>query len=96
VTTTAAASRCGAGIIQNRKNLLRTSPSVYVNLFGLNTARGLQHFLVLTTTGAKLTLSVLGDFDSDHGCAEMCHIAKKIDWTLAVAIFHFAVRRIRH
>jgi hypothetical protein len=43
--------------------------------------------------GAARTIAVLGNFQAERVCAEMCYLAKKLNGRLGVAVFQFAVGR---
>ena len=55
--------------------------------------RRLQQRLVLDSPSAEFAFPVRRSFHPDHGRPQMCHIAKKLDRALFVAVFHFAIRR---
>src|SRR5271168_2344680 len=73
--------------------MLRSHPALHINLLFSDPPRRLQQRLVLASAKTELTFPMLGNVNSDYCRPEMRHVAKKLDRTLAIAIFHLAIRR---
>src|SRR5579872_5533720 len=92
-TTPTPSRRNNAGVVQNRKDLLRAYPTFYINFLVGNSPRGFDQLRVLTAACAEFTFSVRRNFHSDHGCPEVRHIAEEFDRTLTIPVFHFTICR---
>jgi hypothetical protein len=92
ISATAAASG-HARIVEDRQNLLRSHPSFHVDLLASDAVRRFEQRLVLSPTGAKVTLAVRRSLDSDGRGPQVSHGAEKINRVFPVAIFEFPVCR---
>lgn len=92
VIPTSATSPGRARIAQNRKQLLRACPTFYVDFFIGNPACRLEQAFVFSSASAEFALTMRRNLCPNRGCPQVCDMAKKRYWTLAVSIFHFAVR----
>src|SRR4030088_1543175 len=82
-----------AGIVQDRKNLLWSYPTLHIDFFGRNPSRRLRYGLPFTSAGAKFAVPMRRDLNPDNRRPQVGYVAKKLHRTLFISVFHLAIRR---
>src|SRR3981189_149723 len=73
--------------------MLRAAPTLYVNFLPRNPAAPLPQRLVVTAPSTEFTSPMGWNLSSDRCRAQMSHVTKKLDRSLAVSVFQFPIRR---
>src|SRR3979411_1342936 len=81
------------GIVQDRQYMLRADPTLYIDFLPRNPSCRLQQRLVLTATRTEFTFPMSRNLSSDRCRAQMSHVTKKLDRSIAVSGFHLPIRR---
>src|ERR1700738_1229518 len=82
-----------ARVVQDRKSLLWSHPTLHVDLFGRNPSRRLRHCLAFTSTGAIITFPMCWNLNPDNCRPQVCYVTKKVHRTLFVPILQLSIRR---
>lgn len=88
VIPTTPTPRCRhARIVQNRQKVLRSYPTLHIDLLARNPPCGLKKCIVLTSTRTELTGPMRRNLNSDRGGPQVCHVAQKLHRTLPISVF---------